>query len=147
MVASLLYKGGYESSYTAVATGDLNVATGNFGTLSAAVNNSSNKYINALALFSPGGNWTPTGGPILVWILPSWDGGTTYEATPSAIGTVRQPDFSITVEAGSSINKNWTADGVLLKPGYQKFIAYNSTGATVPSTASILLYPYITQIA
>jgi hypothetical protein len=141
----LQYKGGYESSYTGQTGSECNVAQSAFCTLGTAFNNGTNKYINALAVFTPGSSWSPAGGQIFCWLVPSWDGGSTYESTPSALATVRQPDFSISVQAGTTVTSVWTADGVILKPGYQKMICNNNTGTTIPTSSTIILYPYVTQ--
>ena len=140
------YKGGYESSYTGQTGTECAVATNNFCGIGTAFNNGSNKYINALAVFTPGSSWSPTGGAVSCWLLPSWDGGSTYESTPSNLATVRQPDFSIQIQSGTSVTAVWTADGVVLKPGYQKMICYNTTGASIPSSSTVVLYPYVVQM-
>jgi hypothetical protein len=146
-VSILQYKGGYETAYTGQTGSECNVATANFCTLGSAFNNGSNKYIRGTAVFTPGSAWTPTGGPLSCWLLESVDGGTNYEVTPTAAGlvTARQPDFSITIMAGTSVTVRAMAFNVILKPGYQKMICYNSAGATIPTSSTVEIYPWSVQ--
>lgn len=144
-VSILQYKGGYETAYTGQSGSNCNVATSTFCAVGTAFNNGSNKYIRGTALFVPGSAWTPTGGPLSCWLLESVDGGSTYEKTPVSLATARQPDFSITIEAGTSTTSKHMAFNVILKPGYQQMICYNGAGATIPTSSTVEIYPWSVQ--
>lgn len=147
-VSVLQFKGGYETPYTGQTSAECNVATGNFCSLGTAFDNSSNKYINALAVFVPGSAWSPTGGRISCWLLPQMtiSGTPTYETDPTTLATARGADFSINIESGTSTTAVRTQDGVQLKPVSQKMKCYNESGATPPTGTTIYLYPYVLQM-
>ena len=101
--------------------------------------------------FMAGGAFTPSAGGVLSgWWLPSFDGGTTFEAaisTPSSTVAAisRGPDFIIPLDnaAYAAGNIRWAA-GRLVRPPPESFfktIVQNNSGVTMPSTWMIAAGP------
>jgi hypothetical protein len=88
------------------------------------------------------GSFSPTGGPILVWLLRSIDGGATYEDGGSPVLPARLQNISIGVRAGSSISVRAGAPGVMLPPAYYRAIAQNLTGAALPTGSIVRMSTY-----
>ena len=101
--------------------------------------------------FMAGGAFTPSaGGSIAGWFLPSFDGGTTYEAAISSSSTTiaavsRSPDFIISLDNAlyAAGNVRWAAGRVVQPPPEAecKVIVQNNAGVPLPTTWMIALGP------